>query len=142
MKAIAVTPGKAGTIHLEDVPKPSVDDIPEGRGVLVRVFRVGVDGTDKEINAAEYGASPVGDDFLIIGHENFGDFFAYRVPEPGEDAHSAHPRLRNDRPASGSSSALRARARPSGHASCSSGCWASATTSGCSRRKSTRTPAS
>jgi threonine dehydrogenase-like Zn-dependent dehydrogenase len=72
MKAIAVHPGKPGSIHLEDVPKPSVDQVPEGRGVLVRVLRVGVDGTDKEINAAEYGAAPEGDDFLIIGHENFG----------------------------------------------------------------------
>jgi threonine dehydrogenase-like Zn-dependent dehydrogenase len=72
MKAIAVHPGKAGSIHLEDVPKPSVDDVAGGRGVLVRVLRVGVDGTDKEINAAEYGAAPEGDDYLIIGHENFG----------------------------------------------------------------------
>jgi glucose 1-dehydrogenase len=31
-----------------------------------------VDGTDKEINAAEYGAAPPGQDFLVIGHENFG----------------------------------------------------------------------
>jgi len=72
MKAIAVHPGKADSIHLEDVSKPSVEQIPDGRGVLVRVLRVGVDGTDKEINAAEYGAAPEGDDFLIIGHENFG----------------------------------------------------------------------
>src|SRR5438876_7715759 len=72
MKAIAVHPGKADSIHLEDVPKPSIDQIPDGRGVLVRVLRVGVDGTDKEINAAEYGAAPPGDGFLIIGHENFG----------------------------------------------------------------------
>ncbi|TML35119.1 MAG: glucose dehydrogenase [Actinobacteria bacterium] len=72
MRAIAVTPGEAGSIHLEDVPKPSVGEVPEGRGVLVRVLRVGVDGTDKEINAAEYGAAPPGQDFLIIGHENFG----------------------------------------------------------------------
>jgi glucose 1-dehydrogenase len=72
MKAIAVTPGKPNSIHLEEVPKPSVDDVPEGRGVLVRVLRVGVDGTDKEINAAEYGSAPPGDDYLIIGHENFG----------------------------------------------------------------------
>jgi len=35
-------------------------------------MRVGVDGTDKEINAAEYGAAPAGDDYLIIGHESFG----------------------------------------------------------------------
>jgi hypothetical protein len=37
---------------------PSVDDVPRGPGVLVRVLRVGVDGTDKEINAAEYGVAP------------------------------------------------------------------------------------
>jgi threonine dehydrogenase-like Zn-dependent dehydrogenase len=72
MKAIAVHPGKPNSIHLEDVAKPSVEDIADGRGVLVRVLRVGVDGTDKEINAAEYGAAPAGDDYLIIGHENFG----------------------------------------------------------------------
>src|SRR5436190_9617538 len=72
MRAIAVHPGKADSIHLEDVSKPSIEQIPDGRGVLVRVLRVGVDGTDKEINAAEYGAAPEGDDFLIIGHENFG----------------------------------------------------------------------
>jgi threonine dehydrogenase-like Zn-dependent dehydrogenase len=72
MKAIAVTPGTPNSIHLRDVEKPSVDDIPEGRGVLVKVLRVGVDGTDKEINAAEYGAPPEGDDYLVIGHESFG----------------------------------------------------------------------
>src|ERR687887_2623236 len=72
MKAIAVHPGKPDSIHLEDVPKPSVDQIPDGRGVLVRVLRVGVDGTDKEIDAAEYGAAPPGYDFLVIGHEGFG----------------------------------------------------------------------
>src|SRR5919205_118396 len=72
MKAIAVTPGKRNSIHLEEIPRPSVDDVPGGKGVLVRVLRVGVDGTDKEINAAEYGAAPPGDDFLVIGHENFG----------------------------------------------------------------------
>jgi glucose 1-dehydrogenase len=51
---------------------PTLDDIPGGRGVLVRLLRCGVDGTDKEINAAEYGAAPDGFDFLVIGHENFG----------------------------------------------------------------------
>jgi len=72
MKAIAVTPGKPNTMHLRDVPKPKVSDIPNGRGVLVKVLRVGVDGTDKEINAAEYGAAPQGYDYLITGHESFG----------------------------------------------------------------------
>jgi glucose 1-dehydrogenase len=49
-----------------------VNDVPNGRGVLVKVLRVGVDGTDKEINAAEYGKAPDGYDFLVIGHESFG----------------------------------------------------------------------
>jgi glucose 1-dehydrogenase len=48
MKAIAVTPGTRNSIHLRDVEKQSVDDIPAGRGVLVKFLRVGVDGTDKE----------------------------------------------------------------------------------------------
>ena len=72
MKAVAVVPGKPRSIHLAELPKPSVDEIPGGRGVLVKVLRVGVDGTDKEINAAEYGAPPAGFDFLVIGHEGFG----------------------------------------------------------------------
>ena len=72
MKAIAVFPGKPNTVHLASLPKPSVGEIPNGRGVLVKVLRVGVDGTDKEINAAEYGAAPEGYDFLVIGHESFG----------------------------------------------------------------------
>src|SRR5918994_7672575 len=72
MKALAVFPGQPNSVHLAELPKPSVTDIPNGRGVLVKVLRVGVDGTDKEINAAEYGAPPPGDDFLIIGHESFG----------------------------------------------------------------------
>jgi threonine dehydrogenase-like Zn-dependent dehydrogenase len=72
MKALAVFPGQPNTLHLAELPKPAVDDIPNGRGVLVRVLRVGVDGTDKEINAAEYGAAPPGYDFLVIGHEGFG----------------------------------------------------------------------
>jgi threonine dehydrogenase-like Zn-dependent dehydrogenase len=31
-----------------------------------------VDGTDREINAAEYGAAPPGESYLITGHESFG----------------------------------------------------------------------
>ena len=72
IKAVAVIPGEPNTIHLREVPKPAVSDVPNGRGVLVKILRVGVDGTDKEINAAEYGAAPKGDDYLIVGHESFG----------------------------------------------------------------------
>ncbi len=72
MNAIAVLPGTPGSMHLRRVPVPALESVPGGRGVLVKVLRVGVDGTDKEINAAEYGAAPPGDDYLITGHEGFG----------------------------------------------------------------------
>lgn len=72
MQAIAVYPGQPGSMHLERVPRPSVSDVPDGRGVLVKVLRVGVDGTDREIAAALYGQAPPGSPFLITGHENFG----------------------------------------------------------------------
>src|SRR3954462_14533447 len=65
-------------MHLREVPEPQVSEIPDGRGVKVRVLRVGVDGTDREINAGEYGTAPEGDDFLITGHESLG-----RVVEMG-----------------------------------------------------------
>jgi threonine dehydrogenase-like Zn-dependent dehydrogenase len=67
VKAIAVYPGQSHSMHLEEVPKPSVTDVPDERGVLVEVLRVGVDGTDREIDAAEYGQAPPGEDFLITG---------------------------------------------------------------------------
>jgi threonine dehydrogenase-like Zn-dependent dehydrogenase len=86
VKAIAVLPGQAGSAHLADLPKPSVADVPNGRGVLVKVLRVGVDGTDREINAAEYGRAPDGDNFLVIGHEGFG-----RVEAVGPAVHFLRP---------------------------------------------------
>ena len=55
MNAIAVLPGTPNSAHLREQPKPVLGDIPNGRGVLVRLLQCGVDGTDKEINAAEYG---------------------------------------------------------------------------------------
>ena len=86
MKALAVIPGKPNTIHLREVPKPRIDNLPEGRGVLIKLLNVGVDGTDKEINAAEYGAAPAGDEYLIIGHESFG-----RVESVGPNVTEFHP---------------------------------------------------
>jgi glucose 1-dehydrogenase len=72
MKAITVIPGTPDSTALREVPDPSIDEIGNGRGVLVRVLRVGLDGTDKEITAGEYGAPPPGQEFLILGHEGFG----------------------------------------------------------------------
>ena len=86
MQAIAVLPGTPGSVHLAELEKPTLDDVPNGRGVLVEVLQVGVDGTDKEINAAEYGGAPPGYDFLVIGHESFG-----RVLEIGENVTELSP---------------------------------------------------
>lgn len=86
MKAIAVRPGTPNSIHMAELPKPRVSDIPDGRGVLVKVLKVGVDATDREINDALYGNPPPGCDFLVLGHESFG-----KVVEVG-------PKVRNLKP--------------------------------------------
>lgn len=80
MKAVAVTPGKSHSVHLRDIPEPQLLDqpqphvcrVPEGRAVKIRMLQVGVDATDREINEALYGNAPPGGDFLVIGHECFG----------------------------------------------------------------------
>ena len=84
MKAVAVLPGKPNSVHLRDVPAPTLDTqphphvarVPDGRGVLVQTLQVGVDATDREINEALYGNAPPGGDYLVIGHESFGRVLA------------------------------------------------------------------
>ena len=53
---------------MREVPLPPVG---EGQ-VLVRVIRVGLDGTDTEIDEGLYGEAPRGSEYLIIGHESLG----------------------------------------------------------------------
>jgi threonine dehydrogenase-like Zn-dependent dehydrogenase len=80
MKAVSVFPGKPNSVHLRDIPAPKLTDqphphvclIPEGRAVLVKTLQIGVDATDREINEALYGNPPPGGDYLVIGHESFG----------------------------------------------------------------------
>ena len=73
MKALTVVPRTPNSAKIrDDHPEPSLDDVPNGRGVKVDILRVGLDGTDREINAGEYGASPPGYDYLVLGHEGFG----------------------------------------------------------------------
>ena len=91
--------------HRGRVPKPSLNGVPDSRGVLVKVLEVGVDGTDREINAGEYGAAPSGADYLILGHEGFGvvedmaahvtklrpgDYVVAMVRKPGRRGSSPH----------------------------------------------------
>ena len=94
MKAIAVLPGKPNSVHLQEIPFPKLTDqphphvcrVPEGRAVLVKVLRVGVDATDREINEALYGNAPPGGDHLVIGHECFG-----QVVEVGDKVTEVKP---------------------------------------------------
>ena len=82
MKAIVVYPGQKDSIQMRDVPdlKPGLEQ------VVVRMVRVGLCGTDREINEGLYGQAPAGSDFLILGHENFGV-----VEQTGKNAHGFRP---------------------------------------------------
>ncbi len=86
MKAVAVTPGTPNSVHLTDIPEPTLDQVPGDRGVLVKTLKVGVDATDREINEALYGNAPEGDDYLVIGHESFGV-----VEAVGQNVHHVKP---------------------------------------------------
>jgi glucose 1-dehydrogenase len=68
MRALTVVPRTAGSGAVRDVPDPVTRD----GEVLVDVVRVGLDGTDAEIERGEYGEAPPGSDVLVIGHESLG----------------------------------------------------------------------
>ncbi len=86
MKAVAIKPGTANSIHLRDVPRPRLDDMPGGRGVRVRLIRAGLCGTDADLAAGEYGRAPEGADHLVLGHESLG-----RVVEVGSAVREVIP---------------------------------------------------
>lgn len=68
MKAIAITPHVANSARVIDTPEPHMNN----DQVMVRMVRGGICGTDAEINAGSFGDAPPGFDYLILGHENFG----------------------------------------------------------------------
>ena len=68
MMGVAVYPGHAGSVHLGEFARP----MPGPNEALVRVRRVGVCGTDKEIIHAKFGTAPAGYEELILGHEVLG----------------------------------------------------------------------
>lgn len=55
-------------MRLEAVPDP----LPGPREVLVRTLDIGICGTDRAIEAGEYGVAPLDAEALIIGHEVVG----------------------------------------------------------------------
>jgi threonine dehydrogenase-like Zn-dependent dehydrogenase len=54
MRAIAVIPGRQGSVELTDMPEPPPDDGP----ILVETRAIGICGTDLEIINGEYGWAP------------------------------------------------------------------------------------
>jgi threonine dehydrogenase-like Zn-dependent dehydrogenase len=74
MKAITVEPKKPGSVRLEDVPEPDINN----GSVLVEAVAVGVCGTDVEIAEGKFGWAPPGKTRLVLGHESLG-----RVLDPG-----------------------------------------------------------
>jgi threonine dehydrogenase-like Zn-dependent dehydrogenase len=68
MRAIVVQPRVGNSIHMRDMPDPEM-----GPGeIAVKMIRVGLCATDVEIEHGIYGEAPAGNEFLILGHENFG----------------------------------------------------------------------
>jgi threonine dehydrogenase-like Zn-dependent dehydrogenase len=65
MQALVTTPGEAESTRVDEVP----DARPGDGEVLLRPWRVGVCGTDREIHEGQFGAAPDGEDQLILGHE-------------------------------------------------------------------------
>jgi glucose 1-dehydrogenase len=68
MKAVVVRPGTKDSIHMRDMPDP----VMKPDQVAVKMLRVGLCGTDAEINHGSYGKPPQGEELLILGHENLG----------------------------------------------------------------------
>src|SRR5688572_11112869 len=68
MRAIVVRPGVRDSIHMRDMPDPRL----KPDQVAVKMIRAGLCRTDAEISHGLFGQAPEGDEFLILGHENFG----------------------------------------------------------------------
>jgi len=68
VQALITTPGRPGSTRVADVPAPE-----RREGVRIRTLEVGVCGTDREIDAGEFGSAPPGETDLILGHELLGE---------------------------------------------------------------------
>jgi glucose 1-dehydrogenase len=67
MRAVVVREGESEPTVIE---KPRPD--PTAGEALVRVLRVGIDGTDHEVIGGGHGGPPEGEDHLVLGHEAVG----------------------------------------------------------------------
>jgi threonine dehydrogenase-like Zn-dependent dehydrogenase len=65
VKAIVAEPPKRNSVRLAEIPKP----VPRKEQVLLKTLRVGIDGTDREINEGIYGTPPSCSPYIVLGHE-------------------------------------------------------------------------
>ena len=86
MKAISIVPGTQ-SVHLADVPEPSIAAPDE---IKLRIVRVGICGTDREEVQGGRADAPAGKTELVIGHEMFGQVVevgsAVKRVKPGDFA--------------------------------------------------------
>ncbi|GAA2206003.1 glucose 1-dehydrogenase [Nonomuraea monospora] len=68
MRALTFVPGEKGTLDVEELPDPE----PQRGELLVEGLALGICGTDRELDEAEYGWPPPGKDRMVIGHESLG----------------------------------------------------------------------
>lgn len=68
VRAVAITPAHPSGVHLTTTGLPE----PGPGEVEIKVIRVGVCGTDRELIRGEIGFPPAGTDELILGHEVVG----------------------------------------------------------------------
>jgi glucose 1-dehydrogenase len=68
MRALTILPGRAGTLQLDAIDEPCT----KHGAVLVRTLAIGICGTDRELIGGQYGAAPVGEERLVLGHESLG----------------------------------------------------------------------
>ncbi len=78
MKALTITPGVANSATVKDIPAPAASY----GSVLVRAFELGICGTDFELISGDYGWAPPDSDYLVLGHESFGE--VVEAPEGGD----------------------------------------------------------
>ena len=81
MKAISFVPGTT-EISLEEVDEPQITSPDE---IKIRIWQVGICGTDREEAEGGRADAPPGEERMIIGHEMFGE-----VVETGEQVTSVH----------------------------------------------------
>jgi glucose 1-dehydrogenase len=84
VKAVAIDP-ESGSVTVRQLDMPALNST---TAVLVRMLEVGVCGTDAGICEGGEGEAPQGDDFLVPGHEGFGEVVevgtAVRRLKPGD----------------------------------------------------------